>query len=275
MNAKKIHCIAAGLLLLATPLVHAQEAEETLSASDIAKETQNPMADIISVPIQNNFAFGIGPDDGSQFVMNIQPVIPTDLSDDWRLINRIVLPLISNNKIMGSKAGLGDIQYQGFIGSAKDGEIIWGLGPILSMPTATDTTLGSEKWSAGPGAVVVSMNGPWVAGALVNNIWSFAGDSDRQDVNAMLIQYFATYNFDKGWYATTSPINTANWEASSGDQWTVPVGGGFGKVVFAGKLPINLQLQGYYNVVAPDNGPDWSMRFQIQTVLPKALFGMK
>lgn len=275
MNVKKIHCIAAGLLLVTTPLIHAQEAEGALSASDIAKETQNPMADLISVPIQNNFAFGIGPDDGSQYVMNIQPVIPTDLSEDWRLINRIVAPLISNNKFLGSKAGLGDIQYQGFIGPAEEGKIVWGLGPILSMPTATDQTLGTGKWSAGPGAVAVYMKGPWVAGALINNIWSFAGDSDRQDVNAMLIQYFVTYNFDKGWYVTTSPINTANWEASRGDQWTVPLGGGFGKVVFAGELPINLQLQAYSNVVTPDNGPDWSMRFQIQTVLPKALFGMK
>ena len=230
------------------------------------------MADIINIPLQNNFSFGYGPDDGMQYVLNIQPVIPSALNENWQLINRVIIPIISNPAALGSKSGLGDIQYQGFFGPSKPGKIIWGAGPVLAFPTASHETLGSEKWSAGGGVVALKMQGPWVYGTLVNNIWSYAGDSGRDDVNMMTIQYFINYNFGDGWYVSTAPINTANWEASSGNQWTIPVGGGVGKMVTLGKLPINLQLQAYYNVESPAIGPDWSMRFQIQTMLPKSIF---
>ena len=135
--------------------------------------------------------------------------------------------------------------------------MIWGVGPSLTVPTATDDSLGSEKWSAGPAAVALAMPGNWVVGTLIRQLWSFAGDDDRQDVNQTLIQPFVNYNFPGGWYAVSSPIITANWEASSDDTWTVPVGGGLGKIFRIGGQAMNAQLQGFYNVERPEYGPDW------------------
>jgi len=132
--------------------------------------------------------------------------------------------------------------------------------------------LGSGKWGAGPSAVLLTMNGPWVCGLLINNIWSFAGSPSRGDVNQMLMQYFINYNLPDGWYLSSAPIITANWEADSGNQWTVPIGGGGGKIIRIGKLPLNCSVQGFYNVEKPNNGPDWNLRLQVQFLLPKNLF---
>jgi hypothetical protein len=137
------------------------------------------------------------------------------------------------------------------------------------LPTATDDVLGTEKWGAGPSAVVLTVQGHWVYGALINQIWSFAGDDDRDDVDQMLIQPFVNYNLTDGWYLSSSPIITANWEADSGNKWTVPVGGGFGKIFRIGKQPMNASVQAFYNVEKPDNGPDWTLRLQLQFLFPK------
>ena len=142
------------------------------------------------------------------------------------------------------------------------------VGPTFTFPTATDSLLGSGKYSAGPAAVALTMHGHWVIGALANQQWSYAGWGDN-DVSALLVQPFVNYNLPHGWYLVTAPIVTANWEADSGDKWTVPVGGGIGKIQRFGKLPLNLQLQAFYNVEKPDFGPDWQLRFQIQFLFPK------
>ncbi len=139
----------------------------------------------------------------------------------------------------------------------------------MSFPTAGDEALGTEKWSAGVGAVALTIKGPWIIGVLVHNIWSFAGEDDRADVNQGLLQYFINYNFPGGLYLTSAPVITANWEADSDDRWTVPFGGGFGKILKIGKLPINTSLAAYYNVEHPDNGPEWSARLQFQFLFPK------
>lgn len=143
------------------------------------------------------------------------------------------------------------------------------MGPILSFPSATDEVLGAEKWSAGPTAVALKIQGPWVVGALANNLWSYAGDDDREDVNQFLFQYFINYNMPQGWYISSAPIITANWKADSGNQWTVPVGGGVGKIFRIGKQPVNAQAQAFYNVERPDNGPDWTLRLQLLFLFPK------
>ncbi len=129
--------------------------------------------------------------------------------------------------------------------------------------------LGSEKWSAGPSVVALTIQGPWVLAFCASNLWSFAGDDDRQDVNHFLFQYFINYNMADGWYLSSAPIITANWEADSGNKWIVPFGGGVGKIFKIGKQPVNAQVQGFYNVVKPDNGPDWSLRLQLQFLFPK------
>ncbi|MEE8626147.1 MAG: hypothetical protein V3T19_12465, partial [Acidiferrobacterales bacterium] len=200
---------------------------------EMAKAAQNPVADLISLPFQNNTNFGFGPDDDIQNVLNIQPVIPFHLSENWNLITRTIVPLINQPEVVqgtGDEFGLGDINFTAFFSPKNPTKgIIWGAGPIFAFPTATDEKLGSEKWSLGPSAVALTIQGPWLFGALINNVWSFAGDDDRDDVNAMLVQPFVNYNLPNGWYLVSSPIITANWEAASGNTWLVPLGGGVGK----------------------------------------------
>jgi hypothetical protein len=241
------------------------------SEEALAKAVQNPVANLISVPFQNNFNFGIGPREVTQWVLNVQPVIPISLSEDWNLITRTIMPIINQPSPapgVPSAFGLGDINPTLFLSPAKSGKLIWGVGPTLTFPTATDSLLGSGKYSAGPAAVALTIHGHWVIGALANQQWSYAGWGDN-DVNAMLIQPFVNYNLPHGWYLTTAPIITANWEADGGDRWTVPVGGGVGKIQRFGKLPLNLQLSAFYNVEKPDFGADWQLRFQVQFLFPK------
>jgi len=260
--------ILLGLVLVcATPPVWAQHDD-----AELAKKTQNPVADLISVPFQNNVNFGVGPHDDVQYILNIQPVIPFKLTENWNLISRTIVPLIYQPELapgVGEVFGLGDIQESLFLSPAKPGKVIWGVGPIFQFPTATDDSLGQGKWGAGPTAVALTVHGPWVLGALVNNVWSFAGDSDRRDVNQMLLQPFVNYNLPDAWYVVTAPIITADWEADGDDRWTVPIGAGVGKIVRLGKLPVNAQASAYYNVVRPDNAAEWQLRIQIQLLFPR------
>jgi hypothetical protein len=239
---------------------------------ELAKAAQNPIANMISLPFQNNFNFGVGPGNDMQYVLDIQPVIPIKVSSDWNLITRTIAPVIYQPEMTadaGSTFGLGDINTTLFLSPAKPGKFIWGVGPIMQFPTATDSVLGSGKWCAGPAVLGLVIEGHWVVGALANNIWSYTGQSDRQSVNQFLFQYFINYNLANGWYLVSSPIMTANWEAESGDKWTVPLGGGVGKIFKIGTQAFNAQLQAFDNVVTPNNGPDWQLRFQIQLLFPK------
>jgi len=236
-------------------------------ATELAKKLQNPVSDLISVPFQNNFNFGVGPEDNIQYVLNIQPVVPQHLSEQWNWIHRPIFPVI-NQPAPVDAFGLGDIQYQGFLSPAQPGKWIWGVGPVLQVPSATNEQLGTGKWSAGAGAVVLAMDGPWVYGALANNIWSFAGAQSRPYVNQMLTQPFVIYNLGRGLAIGSAPIITANWAAPSNQQWTVPLGAQISQIIPIGKLPVNFLLGGYYNIVKPDNGPDWSLRFQIALMFP-------
>lgn len=237
--------------------------------SDLARKTQNPISDLISVPIQTNINFGYGPQDNTQVIINIQPVIPFRLGPGWNLISRTIIPLI-DQPIPDRKFGLGDIQLSLFASPSKPGKFIWGAGPILQFPTATGDQLGSGKWSGGPTVVGLYMTGPWVVGVLANNLWSFAGESGRESVNQFLAQPFINYNLPQGWYIGSSPIITANWKADkAGDVWTVPFGTVVGKIIRIGKLPLNVQAAGFYNVVKPTVGPDWTLRLQVQFLFPK------
>lgn len=249
---------------------------------DLAKAAQNPVAAMISLPFQNNTLFGVGPDDdGVANVLNIQPVIPVTFGD-WNLINRTIAPISYISDLSsglpelpadpqgdGSSFGLGDINHSVYFSPAGSGSVIWGFGPSLTFPTATERSLGSGKWSAGPAAVALMMPGKWVVGSLVRQLWSFAGDDDREDVSQLLIQPFVNYNMDGGWYLVSSPVITANWETNSDDRWTVPIGGGVGRIFKVGGQPMNAQVQTFYNVARPDFGPDWSIRFQLQFLFPK------
>jgi hypothetical protein len=237
----------------------------------LAKAAQNPIANMISLPFQNNFNFGIGPNNSTQWNLNVQPVIPISLGKDWNLITRTIIPIVyqpSPAPGVQSVFGLGDINPQFFFSPAKPGALIWGAGPTFTFPTATDSLLGAGKWSAGPAAVLLTIQGHWVFGAVANQQWSFAGWGN-QNVSALVVQPFVNYNLPDGWYLVSSPIITANWEADSNDTWTVPVGAGIGKIFKIGKQAFNAQLQAFDNVVRPNNGPTWQLRFQIQLLFPK------
>lgn len=161
------------------------------------------------------------------------------------------------------------MNFTGFISPRESGKWIWGVGPSLVLPTATDEVLGSEKWSVGPSVVVLTMPGPWVLGSLISQVWSVGGSSDRLDVDQFLWQYFINYNYPSGFYWSSAPIITANRKASSGNLWTVPFGSGFGKLFKIGKQPVNASIQGFYNVEKPDFAGDWSLRVQVQLLFPK------
>jgi hypothetical protein len=253
------------------------------SSTELAKKSQNPVADLISVPFQNNFFFNTGPEKRTVWDLNIEPVIPFHLTDDWNLITRTIVPIINLPSVapgVDHAAGLGDINPTFFLSPSGSKEFMWGVGPTFTFPTATDHLLGMGKWSAGPAAVGLTMQGPWVVGALISNQWSFAGWGDTR-VNEFLLQPFVHYNFDKGWYLSTFPILTANWVASSGNKWTVPAGAGGGKLFrlrelpggdtlgALGKLPVNTQLVAYYNTVRPDGAPTWQLIFEIAFLFPK------
>ena len=264
----------ARLLAVSTAVLAlvAVSAAQPASEGDLAKKTQNPVSDLISVPFESNFNFGVGPNDDLQYILNVQPVMPFRLSEDWNLITRTIIPLIDQPELgpgVGDVFGLGDIQLSLFLSPAKSGALIWGIGPIFQFPTATDDALGSDKWSAGPTAAALTIRGPWVLGALVNHLWSFAGDDDRADVNQTLIQPIVTYNLPGGWFLTSVPYITANWETDGDDRWTVPIGIGVGKVHRFGTLPVGLELASYYNVVRPDAAAEWTLRFRINLLFPK------
>ncbi|MCX5494397.1 neuromedin U [Kaistia dalseonensis] len=264
--------VASACMILAALCFGGAPARAADDTETLAKAAQNPVADMISLPFQFNTNFDTGRFGGTQEVLNVQPVIPINLSPDWNLITRIITPLVEQPTLYpGDEVtyGLGDITPTLFLSPVQSGKFIWGAGPVFLLPTATSSELGSGKWGIGPSAVGLVMDGHWVYGALVNNIWSFAGDSSRPNVNQMTLQPFVNYNFSDGWYLTSSPLVTANWEADNDNRWTLPIGGGFGRVFRLGKQPINAQLSAYYNALTPeDTGPQWQLRFNLQFLFP-------
>ena len=210
---------------------------------ELAKQAQNPIANLISVPFQNNTNFNYGPRERTQNILNFQPVIPFKLSEDWNLITRTIVPIVHQPSLAKGETsdnGLGDVNPTFFFATSVAKDVLVGFGPTFTLPTSSQDSLGARKWSAGPAAVAVWTPGKWVVGGLLNNQWSFAGDSDERSVNAMLFQPFINYNIADGWYLVSSPIITADWNArESKDTWTVPIGAGVGRLFRLGKLPIN------------------------------------
>lgn len=271
----------SALVILASFVVPVQ------AADSLAKESQNPLSTVVSVPFESNTLFNVGPSEATVNVVNVKPVYPLRIGD-WNLVNRLIAPVIwtegqdrdafgsvdagfgsAASLLSGSEFGLGDVTYQGFITPAKAGTVIWGVGPAVVMPTHTADRFGSDKWSIGPAAVALTMPGNWVLGGLVQNVWSFAGPSGAPDVNKFVGQYFINYNLEGGWYLSSSPVITANWEADSDDRWTVPIGGGVGRLVKFGKQPVDFKAAAYVNVVKPDLAPDWSLQLQVKWLFPK------
>ena len=259
----KARVVGFALLVLALPGGGgAQQSSEELS-----KAAANPLADLMSIPFQHNIDFGLGPFDRASNVLNIQPVIPLA---GGRLIPRTIIPFAWIPDVTAesglASSGLADIVFTAFYTPPTDGAM-WGVGPVLEFPTGGENR-GSQKWSAGVSGVVLAQPGDWTLGFLVNNVWSYAGDDEAPSVNHGLLQYFVVYQLGGGWYLNSAPVNTVNWNAAEGQKWKVPLGAGGGKLLFLGRLPVNVQSQAYYYVAKPDIGPDWQLRVQVQLLLP-------
>jgi hypothetical protein len=263
------------------PILEQEAAEGNREA--LAKEAQNPIANLISFPVQWNATPGsqwaprtLDPSADANRTLNIwnvQPVVPFRLNDDFLLVSRTIVPVIQK-PLAGNTdiIGIGDINPSLFIVPRTNSRFQVGLGPTLVIPSATDQQLSSQRWSAGPAAVAVYTSGPLVAGVLANNIWSFAGEGGRK-INSMLIQPFINYNLADGWYLASSPIITSDWTANEGRGWTVPIGGGFGRIFRLGSQPFNASFQAFWNVARPELEGDrllgpLTLRLQIQALFP-------
>lgn len=256
--------MAAGLAISA-PAAQAQDA-------DLAKQLTNPIASLISLPFQLNHDSGYGPNDGDKTVLNVQPVIPISLNDDWNVISRTIVPLVWQDDVTGdsgSQSGLGDT-LQSFFFSPKEpgpGGIIWGVGPVFLLPTATDELLGGEKWGLGPTAVVLKQSGGWTYGALANHVWSVAGEEDRADISSTFLQPFVTYTTPSAWTFVLNTESTYDWK---GEQWSVPINMMVSKVTKLGAQPVSFQIGARYWADAPEAGPDdWGVRAAFTLLYPK------
>ena len=259
---------------VASALLAGTSAQAEMSADELAKLAQNPVGNLISVPFQNNTNLNYGPQKGTQNILNIQPVIPISVNRDWNIITRTIVPVIwmpAMGPGIDSLNGVGDTVVTAFLSPANPGKWIWGLGPVVQIPTNSNSELGNKNWGLGPSAVVLHLDhgSPWVYGALFNNVWSVSSSREGGSYNNFLLQPFINYNFAGGLYVTSAPIITADWKADSNQRWTVPMGGGVGKIFHLGKLPVNAQLSAYYNIDRPDNGPNWQIRAQAQFMFPK------
>jgi hypothetical protein len=284
-------CSSAGRTALITALCAAASLYLATAASALAdgegaptvtaKDVQNPVASLATIPFQNNTYFNVGPYKKTEDVLAIEPVKPFRLGDDWNLITRTIIPVVYQPQISplhGSTFGISNLNPQFYLTPVHPGPIIWGIGPQLWLPTATDHTIGVNKLGAGPAAVVLTIQGPWLLGLLANQVWAghtrnlpipintFAGDH----VNQLTLNPFIFYNMPKGWYFVSSTVSVAQWDAPGRDVWSVPVGGGIGRVFEIGKQAVNMRIQGMDEVHRPQYDPTWQLQVQLQLLFPVA-----
>lgn len=266
------------LALLAAAPAAAQGGD---SLDETAKQLNNPISGVWNIVIQNNYTLFDGDIAGSprgRWLTNVQPVMPVPLTESWNLIVRPIIPLLSApiprpDGGFDRASGLGDISFQAFLSPKPTGGLTWGLAPVFVFPSASDDDLGSEKWSAGPAAVLLSVSKNWVVGGLFAHVQSYAGADDRADVSFTSLQYFVTRMLPNRWQVGLgSPTITANWEADSDDRWTVPIGLGVGKTIRIGKMPFQMAFEASYAVIHPDTfGERWNFRLILKPVVPSLI----
>jgi hypothetical protein len=280
MKAPQLLAVLSGALALTCPLTAyatdplsstgASTPEATNSADDLVKQLANPVASLISMPFQANWDFGIGVNDATRFTMNIQPVVPLSLNDDWNLIIRTILPVIDAESPapgIDDASGLGDT-LQSFFFSPKQpvGGWVLAAGPVILFPTATGSLLGSEQWGAGPTALALKQSGPWTFGLLANHVWSFAGDQGRDEVNATFLQPFCAY------ITKTKTTFSLNMESSydwAHEQWAAPVNFVISQLFKVGSQPLQAFVGGRYHVESPEGGPEWGIRAGFTLLFPR------
>jgi hypothetical protein len=256
-------CIAA--LASTARTSHAQ------NESQLAKASQNPIANLTSIPLQFNFNSGGGLGSTTYLLLNVQPVMPLTLNKKWLLISRTIVPYTNIPLPTGIRVnGLADIQQQSYFTLKKPSKIVWGLGPIFSVPTATNDVVRTGQWALGPTGVALITSGRWVVGALANNLWRIGGVRHGLAINQFTTQPFINFNIPQGWAIVTAPLITANWSASDDERWTVPIGIGVSKISRIGQQPVNVGAQYYHNTMHPSEAGSDQFRFQFTLLYPIA-----
>ena len=266
---------AAALLLgscMATPsapqpkVVRTQNLARPFDRERFARDAQNPVADLFMFPMKYEANPGYGPDEELQSVFTLQPVVPFNLDDNWNLITRTVFPFYYQPQVDDSHLfGTGETTFTTWFSPAKTEGFLWGVGPVLMVPTASNGQLGSREWGGGASLVALGVTESWVFGGLTNNVWSF----ESGDWNRFLLQPFVSYEMGDGWYVVSAPLLTADWEAPAGEQWVVPLGAGFGRIIKPDLIPMDVSAHYYYNVEHPTFGADWQLRLQLNLIFPK------
>jgi hypothetical protein len=253
-------------LLMVQPSLGATE-----TAADLARKTENPLADLVTVPLQHNWDFGIGSRDAMKHTVKLQPIIPFPFGTNWLLFTRTIVPFTYAEASEAGKrdaSGLEDTSLSLFLSprhAARHG-FLWGVGPAFQLPTATDDTLGREKWGAGPTALVAEQRGDWTTCLLVRHIWSFAGDDGRPPVSETLLQPSLSYRFTTHNSVGLNTEAKYDWQA---EQWTVPLNLSVSQLFKLGKVPVKLALGARLYVERPAGGPDWGLRFTMTFLLPE------
>jgi len=236
----------------------------------LAKASQNPLVNMTVTPIQSRFGWNTGPDDRFHADVNLLPAFPTPVTDGLLLVPRFTMPFVYQSfTLVGVRSGIGDAMVQLWAAPRDPGVISFGLGPALVAPTASSKGTGQGKWSGGPTAALVATPGPWVAGILATQLWSFAGQSDRPPVSSLTLEPFVNYNMPGGWSIISRPIVTADFEAPSGEQWTLPVGAGMSKTFAFWLFPMSFAVAGYGNVIRPSTASTWELRLTYALLFPK------
>ena len=259
-------CAVAVLALAASASETTSEAGQMPSVEELQKLKQNPVSGLKQILFQANVNPNY-PDSGkTQGIYSLQAVWPFSLNDDYRLVTYTILPQYHVPAQAGESAinGLGDTLINLFVSpKKKDGALTWGAGPTILLPTRGDAALGSNRVALGPAALLYYEAEKWNAGLVLQNGWSLGNASGINKVNAFGAQYLFSYNLPDGWSIYSNATIASDWTKEQSERWTVPLGGGVGKLFYVGKLPISISLQGFYNVVTPTGGPNWSMNFQL------------
>ena len=241
------------------------------AGDDLAMKLANPVSSLISVPFQANWDFGMGANDqGQRFTLNIQPVVPISLNSEWNVISRTILPVIDQQDVTGigqGQTGLGDVVQSVFFSPRKptSSGIIWGAGPVLLLPTATDSALGGGKFGFGPTAVALKQSGPITIGILANHIWSVAGKDSRGDISATFVNPFVSYVTKRATTFSISPEFTHDWKNSAR---VIPVNLTVSQLLKLGKQPVVVAAGGRYYLERPFGGPDWGARLSLVFLFP-------
>jgi hypothetical protein len=285
---KRVRLMGAGFLLAsAASLSRGQTETDSARAerhgkteASLAKAAQNPVANMMSLPLQYNFYTAGGLGSQSMMVLNVQPVLPLSIGAKWLIVSRTVIPFTSiplpdvlpvvDQIPFGPPRthGIADIQEQAYFTSARPGKLTWAVGPIFSFPTATNNLVRTGQWGLGPTAVALVMPGPWVIGSLVNNVWRIGGAAHGHVLNTFTVQPFINYNLPHAWAISTAPLITSDWSAADGQRWTVPIGIGVSKVTHLVEQPLNLLLQYYHTVKHPSAAGSEQLRLEVAALWP-------